>query len=461
MRGQRAVALDRIWPVAASIRPVAAGREEVGLFLFFPIRTDAPVYHFPWATIGLIIANVAAFALSGGFGDGQRLAQMWFDYGLTGVNGVDPLTWLTCHFLHADFGHLLGNMLFLWTFGLIVEGKIGGGRFLGFCLAIAIAGAIMVQVLGIITNDASRCAGFSLVISGLTPIAILWAPRNEIGLAYFLLLFFVVRIGVFDISVLVFAGLTILFDIVCLAQSGLTLSTPVGHLAGTVGGVVLGYAALRRGWVDCEGWDLLSLRGKRRKADAGERDSATEFGPSRAARRRINRRMKQKQERQLSSDSSSASGFIAPPPGPTRPHRAAKPTAETIREHLRAKRYAAALSHYQAKRHLNPKFTLPASEALMLAVGLDRAGQADDAIGLYEQVVAAQPSRAAIRLRVAKLLFERQSRPKAAIQQLDAIAALGDEAELSQEQRQAAATLRAAAQEQVDAGVIELRGQSW
>jgi membrane associated rhomboid family serine protease len=91
------------------------------MFFFFPFGADVPLYYRPWATVGLIIVNVAVFVvavMSGGFADALVLR-----FG----DGVHPTEWLTAAFMHADIFHLVGNMLFLWPFGLVVEARLAGG----------------------------------------------------------------------------------------------------------------------------------------------------------------------------------------------------------------------------------------------------------------------------------------------------------------------------------------------
>src|SRR5205085_12381489 len=45
-----------------------------------------------------------------------------------------PVTLASYMFLHADAGHIFGNMLFLWVFGDDVEEALGRGRFIIFYL---------------------------------------------------------------------------------------------------------------------------------------------------------------------------------------------------------------------------------------------------------------------------------------------------------------------------------------
>ena len=62
--------------------------------------------------------------------------------GLDGL--VVPL--LVSMFLHAGWGHLLGNMLFLWVFGRSIEDRLGHERFLVFFLACGV-GATLTHIL--------------------------------------------------------------------------------------------------------------------------------------------------------------------------------------------------------------------------------------------------------------------------------------------------------------------------
>src|SRR5262245_31066595 len=101
--------------------------------MFIPYGTDAPIYYYPFATIGMIVLNVFVYltmlsALSN-VPDGEPplwLLQIVLQYG----HGLRPWQWITSNFVHDGFFHLLGNMVSLWTFGLVVEGKVGWLRFL-------------------------------------------------------------------------------------------------------------------------------------------------------------------------------------------------------------------------------------------------------------------------------------------------------------------------------------------
>ena len=58
-----------------------------------------------------------------------------------------PISLLTSMFLHAGGGHLWGNMLFLWTLGVVVEKRIGGKKFLLFYLLAGVSASILSAVV--------------------------------------------------------------------------------------------------------------------------------------------------------------------------------------------------------------------------------------------------------------------------------------------------------------------------
>ena len=83
--------------------------------MFLPYSTDAPIYFWPIATIGLIVANTFIF-IAAVVGTLPNPENWLLYYGV----GLTPLQWLLSMFMHGGLFHLLGNMAFLWVFGMIV-----------------------------------------------------------------------------------------------------------------------------------------------------------------------------------------------------------------------------------------------------------------------------------------------------------------------------------------------------
>lgn len=102
-----------------------------------------------YVTLGLIGANVLVYLLVNVTGIiSPQFANLAFGHVPAVANDLRSLpvqyqivpddfytlTAITSTFIHADFWHLLGNMLFLWVFGDNVEDAMGHLRFLAFYL---------------------------------------------------------------------------------------------------------------------------------------------------------------------------------------------------------------------------------------------------------------------------------------------------------------------------------------
>ncbi len=102
------------------------------------------------------------------------------------------LTVLTAMFMHGGWGHLGGNLLYLWIFGDNVEHRFGAGPFLLFYLGAGIA-ATLVQVAmdpdGLVPN-----LGASGAISGVLGAYLVLFPRNRV---HVIVLFVVVSLPAF------------------------------------------------------------------------------------------------------------------------------------------------------------------------------------------------------------------------------------------------------------------------
>jgi membrane associated rhomboid family serine protease len=120
--------------------------------MVMPIYDENPfrLPHRPVVTWSLIGVNLIVFLAEYLVGEGP---EDWVaSFGVVPAafvgDGVVPgalppvLTLFTYMFLHADLGHILGNMLFLWVFGDNVEETLGRMRFLVFYLACGVLGAL-------------------------------------------------------------------------------------------------------------------------------------------------------------------------------------------------------------------------------------------------------------------------------------------------------------------------------
>jgi membrane associated rhomboid family serine protease/Tfp pilus assembly protein PilF len=207
-----------------------------------------------WVTYGLILANILIFY---GFEltvDPQLVLDHLIFLPMQPNAWNVPVSALTALFLHADGGHLWGNMLFLWAVGTVVERRIGPGRFLLFYLLSGLlAGALSVLVERTFLDRTAHGLGASGAIAGIMGV---FAVR-----CYFKSMVFPVPIlGIFSLILpvslkvrlnsLVIIGLFFLADL----QGGIvqltgTAESMIGHWA-HIGGMLCGIglaAGLRLG----------------------------------------------------------------------------------------------------------------------------------------------------------------------------------------------------------------------
>jgi membrane associated rhomboid family serine protease len=121
-----------------------------------PIRDEQPIRSMPVITLALVAINILVFAHEMRLPP-DRLESFINTYGAipneithfthsAGSHAVpSAATLVTSQFLHGGLLHLLGNMMFLWTFGWRVEDTFGKPRYLLFYLLCGI-GAALTQV---------------------------------------------------------------------------------------------------------------------------------------------------------------------------------------------------------------------------------------------------------------------------------------------------------------------------
>lgn len=122
-----------------------------------PLRDSLPTHRFPIVSVTLIVMNAVVFLMdqmTGSYEVEQRgiFLVRHFEGGLSAhyamvpalVTSDFPSAWFTIFssmFLHANWLHIGGNMLYLWIFGNNVEDALGRFRFLLFYLTCGVAAA--------------------------------------------------------------------------------------------------------------------------------------------------------------------------------------------------------------------------------------------------------------------------------------------------------------------------------
>jgi len=381
--------------------------------MFIPYSTDAPIYYWPAATVGLIAVNVLAFLAMMVAVQSPEGVEAVVPYVLHLGSGIYPWQWLTANFLHADLLHLAGNMLGLWTFGLVVEGKVGWGWFLGIYLGLGVVVLAVTQILSLGMAE-NYGLGASGIVYGLMAIGLVWAPENEVSC--FTILWF--RLFFFEIRIWIFAVIYLVIQLVIVMLSGLTLGSEAVHLMGLVLGAVVGVLMLRQDWVDCENWDVFSVWAGRHTMSPEELE-ALEPGPIPKSREEV---------------------------------------LHEIHEVLAEGRVELALTVHRRMAGSLPDWRLPEPDLRRLIQGCLRTKRRADAVTLMvEYLRTYQEQAVAVRLKLAEVLLVDEQRPAQARRVL---AKLADE-RLTPPQRQRRRLLDKRAGAMVAEGALDIETEDW
>ena len=163
--------------------------------MFVPLGDDNPLkrIRFQYVTVSLILVNVLVFALQllaikspavlGSFAVvPDELMHAGFpgiaEHTQDAVPVPERLTLISYMFLHGDFFHLAGNMLFLWVFGDNVEDALGHVLYLVFYLVCGLA-ATFTQI-AIDPNSPVPTLGASGAISGVLAGYLIFFPGARV-----------------------------------------------------------------------------------------------------------------------------------------------------------------------------------------------------------------------------------------------------------------------------------------
>ena len=179
-----------------------------------PLSDGIPSRRFPFVNVALIAANFIVWI----FYELPHLNSAVFHasfYPCTvnaTCNGPEPwgVSWFTAMFVHASWGHILGNMLFLAIFGKNVEDAFGHVRYLGLYVfggfVAALTQAVMTLIGGSAADAMAPMLGASGAIAAVLGAYFVLYPESRV---ITLVLVFPVRIRAW-----VFLGLWFLYQLV-------------------------------------------------------------------------------------------------------------------------------------------------------------------------------------------------------------------------------------------------------
>ncbi len=171
----------------------------------FPLRDHNPTEIFPLVTIALGVLTAAVWVVVQGAGAYEPLVAsicalgvvpadvtgrpLPESGGLCSAPNLGAPALLTSIFLHGGWGHLIGNLWFLWVFGNNIEDSMGHLRFVAFYLGTGVAAAAAQVALD--PASGVPMVGASGAISGIMGAYILLYPTVRVDT---LILFWIVPV---------------------------------------------------------------------------------------------------------------------------------------------------------------------------------------------------------------------------------------------------------------------------
>ena len=225
--------------------------------MFIPLHDSTPlkVIRFQAVTLTIIALNVLVYLITGAFTPEPVLAAIATVWGvvpgeLTGLaQGAvrepipAPVTLITYQFLHAGWGHLLPNMLFLWVFADNVEDAYGHTAFALLYLVSGVVAALAHVLL--MPASSAPLVGASGAVSGILGAYLVLFPRARVWILLFMRL--PLRIGALWVL-----GSWFALQFVSFWMEGNNADTAVAwgaHIGGFLAGAAITYAIRRRLWM--------------------------------------------------------------------------------------------------------------------------------------------------------------------------------------------------------------------
>ena len=221
----------------------------------------------------LVAANVALFLL-GYNGLARNIGRMQ-DYLL---HPDAPLLhqFFSSVFLHGSWGHLIGNMVFLWVFGNAMNDRFGHVGYLAFYLA----GGVLAGMGYVLLAGNAPVLGASGAISAVTGAYLVLLPRVRVTL----LMFFFYILMPIEISSLLFLMFQLVWNLWMSLDATITGQAAGGvayaaHSSGYIFGIAVSAVMLALRILPRDAHDLLNLIGGWQKRERYRRMVAQGYDP--------------------------------------------------------------------------------------------------------------------------------------------------------------------------------------
>lgn len=202
----------------------------------FPLYDENRSRTRPLITWTLIIVTGVVFwwELENGFD--KRLFAFFGEVPALVLQGKQLHSLVTSMFLHADFWHILGNMVYLFVFGDNVEDRFGHTRYLILYFVFGVTGGLAHSINAVVAGGSEAfipAVGASGAISGILGSYLVFFPRARIMSV--VPSFFFVRVA--RVPAAVFIGFWFILQL--LYSGGMTAVAYVAHIGGFLTGLLV------------------------------------------------------------------------------------------------------------------------------------------------------------------------------------------------------------------------------
>jgi len=236
--------------------------------------------HTPWVNYGLLAANVLVYFL--GFHAADEAGYHRIKSYMLHPDSPALAQFFTCMFLHGNFLHLAGNMVFLWVFGNAINDRFGHAGYLAFYLA----GGVLAGIGYVLLGGQAPVLGASGAISAVAGAYLVLLPRSRVTVLLLLYVFVP-----FEVSSLYFLAFQFAWNLALTMgeltgpYSGAGGVAYAAHSSGYAFGIATAAALLAMRVLPRDAFDLLNLirahhrRGRYQRMVAQGHDPFNFVGP--------------------------------------------------------------------------------------------------------------------------------------------------------------------------------------
>ncbi|MDD4892093.1 MAG: rhomboid family intramembrane serine protease, partial [Phycisphaerae bacterium] len=190
--------------------------------MLLPISTDVPVRRTPWVNYALIAVNVLVFVGISQIAARSARGMVLHEQLMLWAESPRWYQFFSSMFMHADWWHLIGNMVFLWVFGNALNNKLGHVTYLLFYLACGLAASV-----GYVLFESNPVVGASGAIFGVAAGFVALYPLARVTTVYFLFI-----VGVIELNGLLVVGFFVAENLVYLGSGRSSGVAYLAHLFG-------------------------------------------------------------------------------------------------------------------------------------------------------------------------------------------------------------------------------------